>query len=102
MKDQEAKIKKSYHESINLIEKQYKGWIKINAAALFFLAFKNHILERFNKADSKKQLKKMKSERKQRLALMWEQYEKTIHDLKEVSFRIPSRVLMISRTTKIT
>lgn len=70
MKDQEAKIKKSYHESINLIEKQYK-------------AFKNHILERFNKADSKKQLKKMKSERKQRLALMWEQYEKTIHDLKE-------------------
>jgi len=53
----------------------------------FILAFKNHILERFNKADSKKQLKKMKSERKQRLALMWEQYEKTIHDLKEVSSR---------------
>ena len=25
MKEQEAKIKKTYHESINLIEKQYKG-----------------------------------------------------------------------------
>lgn len=70
MKEQELKIKKSYHESINLIEKQYK-------------AFKNHITDRFQKSEAKKQLKRMKTERKQRLALMWEQYEKTIHEIKE-------------------
>ena len=71
MKEKEAMIKKQFQENVKVQEKQYK-------------AFKNHVLEKTQKREQKAVIKRMKTERKRKMALLWEQYEKTISDLHQV------------------
>ena len=73
MKEKEAMIKKQFQENVKVQEKQYK-------------AFKNHVLEKTQKREQKTVIKRMKTERKRKMALLWEQYEKTITDLHQVTF----------------
>ena len=72
MKEKEAMIKKQFQENVKVQEKQYK-------------AFKNHVLEKTQKREQKTVIKRMKTERKRKMALLWEQYEKTISDLHQVN-----------------
>ena len=71
MKEKEALIKKQFQENVKVQEKQYK-------------AFKHHVLEKTQRKEQKNVIKRMKTERKRKLALLWEQYEKTIADLHQV------------------
>ena len=48
-------------------------------------AFKNHVLEKTQRKEQKTVIKRMKTERKRKMALLWEQYEKTISELHQVT-----------------
>ncbi|XP_077966919.1 serine/threonine-protein kinase TAO3-like isoform X3 [Styela clava] len=70
LKLKENQIKKQFHETVKIQEKQYKAW-------------RNHVLESVPKKEQKEVLRRMKEEQMRKLALLGEQYERSITDLNQ-------------------
>ncbi|CAK8698018.1 unnamed protein product [Clavelina lepadiformis] len=70
LKSKENQIKKQFHETVKVQEKQYKAW-------------RNHVTESVPRKEQKEVLKRMKDEQMRKLALLAEQYEKSIQDLNQ-------------------
>lgn len=66
----ESQIKKQFHETIKIQDRQYKAW-------------RNHLMDSVPKKEQKEVLKRMKEERTRKLALLGEQYERSIADLNQ-------------------
>nr|CAB3266811.1 serine/threonine-protein kinase TAO3-like [Phallusia mammillata] len=70
LKSKESQIKKQFHETVKVQEKQYKAW-------------RHHVLETVPRKEQKEVLRRMKDEQLRKLALLAEQYDRSVQDLNQ-------------------
>uniref|UniRef100_F6UDW5 non-specific serine/threonine protein kinase n=1 Tax=Ciona intestinalis TaxID=7719 RepID=F6UDW5_CIOIN len=70
LKSKESQIKKQFQETVKVQEKQYRAW-------------KNHVLETVPKKEQKDVLRRMKDEQMRKLAILAEQYNRSITELNQ-------------------
>ena len=87
LKDKDQILKKQFRDNIKVQDKQYKVCCKLMTTSLRnqnFQAFKNHVIETIPKREQQAVLKKVKTEKKRKMSLLYDQLEKARKDLHQV------------------